>query len=164
MCATGPSPLANAVDGGEGHGGIGEDSVPLAEGLVGGDQGGPALVAGADEFEEHAGLGLIGVAGEELVAVYQSRQCAWLGPECVDDMAVVDDMATAVGAVAAAARQGHEMRGAEEGVEVTSVDLSRPHLVFGTSHGTLTFPKTPSDRLWRLNMRSIVRRAARMAD
>ncbi len=26
-----------AIDGGEGHGGVGEDAVPFAEGLVGGD-------------------------------------------------------------------------------------------------------------------------------
>ena len=37
-------------------------------------------------------------------------------------MAVVDDMATAVGSVAAAARQGHEMRGAEEDLDPVVVD------------------------------------------
>jgi hypothetical protein len=33
------------VDGGERHGRVGEDPVPLAEGLVGGDQDGTALVS-----------------------------------------------------------------------------------------------------------------------
>ncbi len=48
-----------AVDGGECHGGIWEDLSPLAEGLVGGDHQGAALVACADEFEENRGFGLI---------------------------------------------------------------------------------------------------------
>ena len=47
------------VDGGQRHGRVGEDRVPGAEGLIGGDQHGTPLVARADEFEEHAGLGLI---------------------------------------------------------------------------------------------------------
>ena len=48
-----------AVDGGDGHGGLGEDLVPLAERLVGGDQQGALLVTCADQFEQDAGLGLI---------------------------------------------------------------------------------------------------------
>src|SRR4029077_13089773 len=47
-----------AVDGGDGHGGIGEDRIPGAEGLVCGDQQGPALVAGGDQLEDDGGLGL----------------------------------------------------------------------------------------------------------
>ena len=47
------------VDGGERHGGIGEDPVPIAEGLVGGDQHGSAFVTGADQFEQDRGFGLI---------------------------------------------------------------------------------------------------------
>ena len=47
-----------AVDGGDRHGGIGEDVVPGAERLVGGDQQGAALVASTDQLEEHACLGL----------------------------------------------------------------------------------------------------------
>ena len=47
------------VDGSQGHGGIGEDCVPLAEGLVGGDEHGSSLVSCADKLEQHAGLGLI---------------------------------------------------------------------------------------------------------
>ena len=54
-----------AVDGGERHGGIGEDLAPFAEGLVGGDEDGAALVAGADQLEQDAGLGLVlGDVGE----------------------------------------------------------------------------------------------------
>ncbi len=53
------------VDGSERHGRIGEDPTPLAEGLVGGDHQGAALVAGADQLEQHARLGLIlGYVGE----------------------------------------------------------------------------------------------------
>ena len=48
-----------AVDGGEGHGGIREDLAPFAEGLVGGDQQGSPLVSGTDEFEQDAGFGLV---------------------------------------------------------------------------------------------------------
>ena len=54
-----------AVDGGERHGLVGENLAPFAEGLVGGDEQGAALVAGADQLEQHAGLGLIlGDVGE----------------------------------------------------------------------------------------------------
>ena len=57
--------MDEAVDGGERHGGIGEDLSPFAEGLVGGDEHGAPLVAGADELEQHAGLGLVlGDVGE----------------------------------------------------------------------------------------------------
>ena len=41
------------------HGGIGEDLAPLTERLVCGDQDGAAFVAGTDELEQDAGLGLI---------------------------------------------------------------------------------------------------------
>ena len=47
------------VDGSERHGRIGENPAPLAEGLVGGDHQGAALVAGADQLEEDRGLGLV---------------------------------------------------------------------------------------------------------
>ena len=57
--------MDEAVDRGERHGGIGEDLAPLAERLVGGDEHGAAFVAGADELEQDAGLGLIlGDVGE----------------------------------------------------------------------------------------------------
>ena len=67
--------MDEAVDGRERHGLVGEDPAPLAEGLVGGDEHGAALVARSDEFEENAGLGLIlgdigdVVEDEEIVAV-----------------------------------------------------------------------------------------------
>ena len=51
--------MDEAVDGGERHGGVGEDLAPFAERLVGGDQQGPALVARADQLEQHAGLRLV---------------------------------------------------------------------------------------------------------
>ena len=48
-----------AVDHGQGHGGIREDLAPLTERLVCGDEDGAAFVAGTDELEQDAGLGLI---------------------------------------------------------------------------------------------------------
>ncbi len=48
-----------SVDGGQGHGRVWEDCVPFPEGLVGSDQDGSAFVSCTDEFEQHAGLGLI---------------------------------------------------------------------------------------------------------
>jgi len=57
--------MDEAVDRGERHSGVREDLAPFAEGLVGGYEHGAALVAGTDEFEQHAGLGLIlGDVGE----------------------------------------------------------------------------------------------------
>jgi hypothetical protein len=53
------------VDGGEGHGLIGKDFSPLAEGLICRDEKGASFVAGADQLEENAGFGLIlGDVGE----------------------------------------------------------------------------------------------------
>ena len=57
--------MDETVDRGERHRGIGEDPVPFAERLVGGDEDGASLVAGADQLEEHAGFGLVlGDVGE----------------------------------------------------------------------------------------------------
>jgi len=39
--------------------GAGEDTIPLTEGLAGGDHHGAPLAAGGDELEEQVGLGLI---------------------------------------------------------------------------------------------------------
>src|SRR5712691_7368342 len=47
-----------AVDDGERHRLVGEDLAPFTERLVGGDQQGPPLVSGTDEFEQDAGFGL----------------------------------------------------------------------------------------------------------
>lgn len=47
------------VDGGDGDGLVGEDSVPGAEGLVGGDGEAAGLKAPGDEFEEDGCLGLV---------------------------------------------------------------------------------------------------------
>ena len=51
--------MDEAVDRSDGHGLIREDAVPSAEGLVGGDHDGAALVARGDKLEEDAGLGVI---------------------------------------------------------------------------------------------------------
>lgn len=57
--------MNQAIDRGEGHGRIGKDLVPLAEGLVGGDQDRAVFIACADEFEQDTGFGLIfGGVGE----------------------------------------------------------------------------------------------------
>ena len=48
-----------AIDGGEGDGGIRENLSPFAERLVRGDEDGPVFVAGADQFEEDSGFRLI---------------------------------------------------------------------------------------------------------
>ena len=52
-------PVHEPVDGSDGHGRVGEDLVPLAERLVGGEQQGALLVTCADQLEQDAGLGLI---------------------------------------------------------------------------------------------------------
>src|SRR6267378_4490995 len=51
--------MDEAVDDSHGHCLIREDLAPFAKGLIGGDQQRSPLVAGADEFEEHAGFGLV---------------------------------------------------------------------------------------------------------
>ena len=47
------------VDSRQRHGLFGEDRAPVAERLVGGDEQGAVLVPGTDQFEQHAGFGLI---------------------------------------------------------------------------------------------------------
>ncbi len=51
--------MHETVDCRERHGLVGEDFAPFAEGLVGGDEHGPALVSGADQFEQNARFRLI---------------------------------------------------------------------------------------------------------
>ena len=69
-----------AVDGGHGHARIGEHVVPAGERLVGGDEDAAPLVALGDQFEQHAGLGLVlsdireVVQNEQVVAV-ELGQC-----------------------------------------------------------------------------------------
>ena len=48
-----------AIDDGQRHRLVGEDLSPFAERLVGGDEERSPFVAGADEFEKHAGFGLV---------------------------------------------------------------------------------------------------------
>jgi len=50
--------MHKAVDRGDGHGWIREDRIPCAKWLIRSDQQGSALVAGGDQFEDDAGLGL----------------------------------------------------------------------------------------------------------
>src|SRR5258707_9033932 len=51
--------MNQAVDDRDRHCLVREDLAPFAEGLVGGDEEGSPLVAGADELKEHAGFGLV---------------------------------------------------------------------------------------------------------
>src|ERR1700691_1954009 len=51
--------MDEAIDGGECHGVVGEHLSPFAEWLIGGDQQRAPFLAPADEFEQHAGFGLI---------------------------------------------------------------------------------------------------------
>ena len=48
-----------AVDCGDHHGVVREDPVPVGKWLIGGDQHGAALVACADQLEQHGGFGMI---------------------------------------------------------------------------------------------------------
>ena len=48
-----------AIDSGERHGGIRKNLAPGAERLVGGDEHGPMLVTGTDQFEEDGGFRLV---------------------------------------------------------------------------------------------------------
>ena len=53
------------VDGGQGHRGVGEDAVPIAEGLICCDGDGASLVSRADQFKQDAGFGVVlGNVGE----------------------------------------------------------------------------------------------------
>ena len=51
--------MDEAVDGRQRHRGVRKDLVPFSEGLIYRNEHGSALVSGADQLEEHAGLGLI---------------------------------------------------------------------------------------------------------
>jgi hypothetical protein len=57
--------MDEAVDDSDRHRLIWEDLTPLAKRLIGGDEKGSPLVAGANELKEHAGFGLVfGDVGE----------------------------------------------------------------------------------------------------
>lgn len=71
---TGSSPLANAVDGGDGHGLVGEDLIPATERLVGGDGDAAVFIASGDQFEKDAGFGLILVGVGDLVEVEAEKR------------------------------------------------------------------------------------------
>jgi len=55
------------VDGGDGDGGVREDPIPGAEGLVGGDGEAAALIAPCDQLEEDGRLGLVLVGVGDVV-------------------------------------------------------------------------------------------------
>jgi len=56
-----------AVDCGDGHGLVGEDLIPAAEGLVGRDGDAAIFIAPGDQFEEDAGFGLVLVGVGDVV-------------------------------------------------------------------------------------------------
>ena len=51
--------MDEAVDGRDGHGLVGEDLIPAAEGLVGRYGDAAVFIASGDQFEEDASFGLI---------------------------------------------------------------------------------------------------------
>src|SRR5215207_6330275 len=51
--------MDETIDRGERHGGVRKYLVPFAKWLIGGDEQRASFVAGADELEQHAGLGLV---------------------------------------------------------------------------------------------------------
>ena len=50
--------MHKAVDRRDRHGGVWKDRIPRAKRLIGGDQQGQPLVAGTDQFKDHAGFSL----------------------------------------------------------------------------------------------------------
>ena len=94
------------VHGGDGDGGVGEGTVPGAEGLVGGDGEAAGLAAMGDELEEHRGLGLVLLGAGEVVEDHEveavelgegalEREVAARGLEALDEVggAGVEDAA-----------------------------------------------------------------------
>ena len=51
--------MDESVDGGDGHGLVGEDGIPVSKGTVAGDDEAAVFVAFGDEFEEDAGFRLV---------------------------------------------------------------------------------------------------------
>src|SRR6478609_5100176 len=51
--------MNKSVDRSEGHGWVRKDPVPFSKGLIGGDHDGTPLISCGDEFEQHAGFGLV---------------------------------------------------------------------------------------------------------
>ena len=80
--------MDETVDGGERHGLVGEDFAPFAEGLVGGDEQGPALVSGADQLEQDARLRLVLGDVGEIVEDQQMASRGELSPSALSDPSV----------------------------------------------------------------------------
>src|SRR6516162_1864101 len=59
--------MDQTVDGGDQHCLVGENFMPVGKSLIGADQKRAAFVAGADQFEQNAGLGMILVNIGEVV-------------------------------------------------------------------------------------------------
>jgi hypothetical protein len=107
--------MDEAVDGGDGHGRLGEDALPGREGLVGGDQHAASLPrvwplasprtgsALGDELEENAGLGLV-FADIADVVEDQEVELVELG-ECCRQLKVAPRSLEALDEVAGAAEE-----------------------------------------------------------
>lgn len=85
------------VDGGQRHGRVGEDLAPFAERLVGGDEDRAPFVAGTDQLEQHAGLGLIlGDVGEVVedqeVEPVEAREGRFEGEVAPGDLELLDEV------------------------------------------------------------------------
>ena len=63
-----------AVDGGQCHGRVGKDLVPLAAWLVGGDEQGPTFISRADQSEQDAGLGGLGLISCDRGEIVENQQ------------------------------------------------------------------------------------------
>lgn len=89
--------MDEAVDCGERHGLIREDAPPFAERLVGGDEQRAALVARGDQFEQHAGFGLIlghigDVVEDEQVVAIELRDSRFEGEFAARDLQALNEI------------------------------------------------------------------------
>ena len=76
--------MDQSVDGGDGHGLVGEDLIPATERLVGGDGDAAVFIASGDQFEEDAGFGLILVRVGDVVEDDQVELIEF-GQGCLED-------------------------------------------------------------------------------
>ena len=109
-----------AVDGGDGHGGVWEDGIPRAERLVGGDQQRAAFVAACDELEDDAGLGL---ALLDVGEVVQDQQVVFV--ELLDgggELEVVAGCLEMLDEIAGAGEQ-HAVAGIDHGMAEGSAEM-----------------------------------------
>ena len=88
------------VDRGESHSLIWKDLAPFAERLIGGDQHGAPLVAASDQFEQHAGFGLIladvnNVIEDQEVILVELGEHAFKREFAARDLQALDEIAGA---------------------------------------------------------------------